>query len=90
MEISSAFQENPSKGLKCKDCPKTFKYKSKLLRHELVHTKLKLFKCKYCTKSFSLSFNLKVHTRIHLGLKPYECKYPGCKKAFAQSSNLVV
>lgn len=78
------------KNLKCAVCGKAFKYKSKLSRHELTHTKTKNFDCRYCGKKFSLAYNLKVHIRIHLGLKPYKCKYPGCEKYFTQSNNLTV
>ena len=83
-------QTESSKKFSCSICSQTFKYKSKLLRHDLIHSKVKLFKCCYCNKSFSLSYNLKIHLRVHTGVKPYACRFPGCKRKFNQSNNLTV
>ena len=88
MESTTKIIPEISNPITCKECKKTFKYKSKLIRHELVHNKIKKFACCYCSKTFSLSYNLKVHVRIHTGQKPYKCKYPGCNKSFVQSNNL--
>lgn len=74
----------------CEYCNKTFLFQSRLERHLLIHTKLKLFKCIYCSSSFSLKANLKVHIRIHTGTKPYKCPFPSCTKSFTQSNNLKV
>ena len=76
------------KVFQCKVCNKDFKDKSKLRRHQLVHTGERPFRCPYCEKSFSVDFNLKTHIRIHTGEKPYKCPYPGCDKAFTQAGNL--
>lgn len=76
--------------LLCKECSKTFQYKSKLDRHLLVHTKLKKYVCKFCNAGFTLSYNLEVHMRIHTGSRPYKCNHEGCGKSFTQSNNLTV
>lgn len=89
MDLAKGQSENPPM-LPCALCTKSFKYRSKLLRHELSHTKTKLFSCCYCEKKFSLSYNLNVHKRIHTGTKPYICTFTSCRKAFTQSNNLKV
>ena len=80
----------PRPTFKCQQCDSAFKFKSKLERHTLVHTKVKNYICKFCNISFSLPYNLKVHLRIHQGLRPYKCFFPGCGKSFTQSNNLTV
>lgn len=83
-------KSEPKSAHECEFCHKSFKFRSKLDRHLLVHTHLKQYNCIYCPSSFSLPYNLSVHLRIHQGLKPYHCTYPECGKSFTQSNNLTV
>ena len=71
-------------------CTKRFLDKSKLKRHELVHTNERPYVCAVpnCDKRFSLEYNLKTHMRVHTGERPFRCMVAGCKKAFTQDSNL--
>jgi uncharacterized Zn-finger protein len=75
-------------GRQCGICQKSFKEKSKLIRHMLVHTGEKPHQCSYCSKRFSVDYNLRTHMRIHTGEKPFDCNFQGCFKAFTQSGNL--
>ena len=58
-----------SKEHSCKTFGKYFPTKSKLIRHERIHTGEKLYKCVICEKTFSDGFNLANHKMIHIGKK---------------------
>ena len=52
----------------CLHCGKLFDCKSKLKRHEVVHTKAKPFKCQYCGKGFAQQSSVSVHiATLHQG-----------------------
>ncbi|XP_068576795.1 zinc finger protein 420-like [Cebidichthys violaceus] len=79
------------KTIQCAMCNKTFKYKSHLQRHLIVHTgdlphSYKTFKCGTCGKAFIYQSNLLMHLRTHSGEKPYSCNT--CGKRFSQKSSL--
>ena len=51
----------------CNTRGKSFNAKSKLNRHESIHTGEKPHKCDICEKTFSDSTTLAYHKKIHIG-----------------------
>ncbi|KAM4034751.1 uncharacterized protein ACNLHF_021439 [Anomaloglossus baeobatrachus] len=76
------------KGLCCSRCGKYFNQKSKLARHEIIHTEKKPYSCSECGKGFVDKSHLVRHQRIHTGEKPYSCLE--CGKSFADKTYLTI
>lgn len=79
-----ADRNNPAVPNICNICSKTFKSKSKLKEHTLVHTGERPHKCDFCSSSFKQQQQLKAHTmRMHVvneSYKPFSCEI--CDKGF--------
>ncbi|XP_029102943.1 zinc finger protein 134-like [Scleropages formosus] len=65
---------------------KSFSQVSTLKKHQVVHSREKLFGCDKCPKSFSHAQHLKKHQVVHSGEKPYICHL--CGKRFSNRSIL--
>ena len=66
-EGSGEKQTYNSEKYPCKICDKSFQFKSKLTRHERVHTGEKPHECDICNKTFVQSSDLLKHKRKHTG-----------------------
>lgn len=56
---------NGQKQFCCSECPKMFKTKGDLHRHEIIHTGQKPFSCSVCNLSFNRKDKLTRHERLH-------------------------
>ena len=69
----------------CVYCDKRFPSHSKLVRHQVTHTRQRPHRCKQCGKEFSQSYDLIQHERKHSGEK-LVCDI--CNQDFVFASNL--
>ncbi|CAP24955.2 Protein CBG04199 [Caenorhabditis briggsae] len=69
----------------CDQCPRTFKFQSKLDEHRRAHLGVRPFRCLYCIREFTQKGALKTHMRLHTGERPFVCQWE-CGKHFASAS----
>nr|XP_031531964.1 zinc finger and SCAN domain-containing protein 4 [Vicugna pacos] len=74
------------KAYKCEDCPKVFRYFSRLKVHQRRHRNERTFVCAECNRGFFQASDLRVHQKTHTGEKPFLCST--CKAAFSHKTNL--
>ena len=63
--IKKTHQGKRGKPFACQFCPKTFKLKQHLTRHERVHTGARPFECSICKRTFKQSSHLTRHIKMH-------------------------
>ncbi|KAJ0169882.1 hypothetical protein K1T71_014488 [Dendrolimus kikuchii] len=80
--------ELPEYIFKCKKCLTTFKSKSSLKEHLLMHESEKHFVCDSCGRVFSRQDYLQKHILTHTGEKRHKC--PHCDFRATQKSSLTV
>ncbi|XP_014245574.1 zinc finger protein OZF-like [Cimex lectularius] len=79
---------------KCDTCGKSFSKPSELVRHNRVHSGLRLasrpglksYPCEVCNKPFTRPADLRRHVLTHSGTRPFACSV--CGLAFCDTSNL--
>lgn len=72
-------------GILCEICQKSFRTKSDLATHNVVHTKEKLFECGECGVKFSRKNSLQQHENVHA--EKYRCQT--CGKCFGRQKYLL-
>jgi len=80
------------KGFRClfPDCEKTFRFKSDMKRHILIHTKDRPYTCEYpsCRRNFKRPDALRIHMQTHDQNCSYFCTEPGCEAQFSKLNAL--
>jgi len=71
-------------------CGKTFRFKSDMERHIVIHAKTRPYACAHpsCGKTFKRPDALKSHMQIHNEDIEYACPVPGCNAVFQKKSAL--
>ena len=69
----------------CSYCGKHFKFRSKFIEHQRIHSGEKPFPCE-CGKSFSRKRDLIIHQKMHTAEKPFSCY---CGKSYTQKCSLI-
>ena len=72
----------------CSFCPKRFKNRWDVIRHERTHTGERPYGCSLCPKRFTQRSDVTVHERTHTGERPYGCSL--CPKRFTQRGSVTV
>ncbi len=82
--------DNNKKGFRClfTGCEKTFRFKSDMKRHTIIHTKDRPYFCSTCKKNFKRPDALKNHKQTHNQDYFYYCTEPGCNALFRQMNAL--
>ncbi|CAH1774044.1 unnamed protein product [Owenia fusiformis] len=65
----------------CPKCPKSFRQKGNMLKHQLTHSDKRNFTCRFCNKTFKYQEQIHRHEMEHTQADKYKCSH--CEKAFA-------